>query len=105
MPENLSSFLSILAIIAGPVVGFFLGRYYFQAKAMKEDQERGLEAQNIVEKARTEAKEIVLAAKDQSLALRKEAENEIKTMRQALQGDERRNDKRRMALEERTEKV
>ncbi len=106
MPNGTGGILVILAFaLLGGLAGFLIGRYYIKALAEKHEQELGLEAQNLVEKARTEAKEITLSAKDKALAIRNEAEQESKKMRQLLQEEERHNDQRRAALEERAERV
>jgi ribonuclease Y len=58
-----------------------------------------LEAQRIIDEAQTEAREITLAAKDEELRLREQAENDIKRMRQNLQREEERLQKRRETLD------
>jgi ribonuclease Y len=58
-----------------------------------------LEAQRIIDEAQTEAREITLSAKDEELRLREQAENDIKRMRQNLQREEERLQKRRETLD------
>jgi ribonuclease Y len=95
----------LVLILMGGLVGFFLGRYYHQTLMAKRDQEQKAEAHNILEGARTKAREIELAAKAEALALRDKAEKELEQRRQALVQEERSSTERRTAVEERAERV
>ncbi len=95
----------VALILGGGLAGFLLGRYYYQTTIAKRDREESAEARSILEDARAEAREIVLSAKSEGIALRQEAEQEIKEQREALLQEVRRNDKRRASLEERSDRL
>jgi ribonuclease Y len=97
--------IAVLALIVGGAAGFFIGRAYCQGIVERREQERLAEAKGIVEEARTEAREIVLAAKDESLVIRDEAEQELKRQREALQEEENRLERRRTTVENRAERI
>lgn len=97
--------IGVLALIVGGTAGFFLGRTYYLGIVDRREQERAAEAKGIVEQARTEAREIVLAAKDEALIIRDEAEQETKRQREALQEEENRLERRRTTVEERAERT
>jgi ribonucrease Y len=97
--------IGVLALIVGATAGFFIGRTYYQGVVERREQERAAEAKGIIEQARREAREIVLAAKDEALVTRDEAEQETKRQREALQEEESRLERRRTTVEDRAERV
>jgi ribonuclease Y len=106
MQQGLIGTIQVVALIlGGGLVGFLFGRYYYQTMIAKRDREESAEARSILEDARAEARETVLSAKSEGIALRQEAEQEIKQQREALLQEVRRNDKRRASLEERSDRL
>ena len=97
--------IGVLALIVGATAGFFIGRTYYQGVVERREQERAVEAKGIIEQARREAREIVLAAKDEALITRDEAEQETKRQREALQEEESRLERRRTTVEDRAERI
>ena len=106
MPHGLLNILAVVAAaLVGGLIGFLLGRYYYQGQASKAQEEAEAEASRILEEARSEAREQLLAAKSETLTLRSETEEEVKRQRQQMQEEERRADQRRTSLEERIDRV
>jgi len=64
-----------------------------------------MEAQRLIEEAKAQAREITLAAKDEDLRMREEAENESKRMRANLQREEERLQKRRENIDRKVEQL
>jgi len=106
MLYGINGVLAILACaVLGGAVGFFISRYYHQTLAARYEQEQSAEAQNILEDAQVQAREILLTAKTERLALRDEVESELKRQRQTLLQEERRNNERRAALREQADRI
>jgi ribonuclease Y len=101
----IGTIVTLVLILMGGLVGFFLGRYYYQTLMAKREQEQKAEAHSILESARTKGREIEVAAKAEALALRDKAEKELEQRRQALLQEERNSSERRTAVEERAERV
>ncbi len=93
--------IAILALAAGVGIGFFVNAY--RNKALGKAAE--LEAQRLIDDARAQAREITLAAKDEELRLREEAEADIKRMRANLQREEERLQKRRETIDRKVEQL
>jgi ribonuclease Y len=93
--------IAILALSAGIAIGYFANRYQMKATGKVAK----LEAERLVEEANTQAREIVLAAKDEELRLRKKAETDIKRMRVNLQQEEERLQKRRETIDRKVEQL
>lgn len=87
--------IAIISLVVGGGIGYLI--HYYQMKALGTAAR--LEAQRIIDEAQTEAREITLSAKDEELRLREQAENDIKRMRQNLQREEERLQKRRETLD------
>jgi ribonuclease Y len=93
--------VAILALAAGVGIGYFVNVY--RSKALGQAAE--LDAQRLVDDARAQAREIALAAKDEELHLREEAEADIKRMRANLQREEERLQKRRETIDRKVEQL
>ncbi len=77
---------SLLALAGGVVLGFAV-RGRFASRSMKEAEEK---AALIVEKARTQQKDLILEAKEEKIRLQREAEDEARAKRSELANLERR---------------
>jgi ribonuclease Y len=77
---------SLLALAGGVVLGFVI-RGRFASQSMKEAEEK---AALIVEKARTQQKDLILEAKEEKIRLGREAEDEARAKRTELANLERR---------------
>ena len=62
--------VAIVALIFGGVIGYYI--HIYRSKAI--GKAASLEAQRLIEDGKAQAREIVLAAKDEELRLREEAE-------------------------------
>ena len=78
--------VGLLALVGGAVLGF-LARGMFASRAMKEAEEK---AALIVEKARSQQKDLILEAKEEKIRLQREAEDEARAKRTELSNLERR---------------
>jgi ribonuclease Y len=77
---------AVVALAGGVVLGF-LARGIMARKSIKQAEEK---AALIVERARTQQKDLILEAKDEKLRLQREAEDEARAKRQELNNLERR---------------
>jgi ribonuclease Y len=77
---------SLLALAGGVVLGFAV-RGRFASRSMKEAEEK---AALIVEKARSQQKDLILEAKEEKIRLQREAEDEARAKRTELANLERR---------------
>jgi ribonuclease Y len=91
----------LLALLVGIGIGYFIQTY--RSKAIGQAAE--IEAQRLIEESRVEAREIILAAKDEELRLREEAESDTKRMRANLQREEDRLQKRRENIDRKVEQL
>jgi ribonuclease Y len=91
----------LLALLVGIGIGYFIQT--FRSKAIGQAAE--IEAQRLIEESRVEAREIILAAKDEELRLREEAESDTKRMRANLQREEDRLQKRRENIDRKVEQL
>ena len=78
--------VSLLALAGGVVLGFVV-RGRFASRAMTEAEEK---AALIVEKARSQQKDLILEAKEEKIRLQREAEDEARAKRTELSNLERR---------------
>ncbi|MEN8097567.1 MAG: ribonuclease Y [Chloroflexota bacterium] len=97
--------IAAVALVVGGVIGLIIGRSQLTSQSKRLIEDSKSEAEHILENARNESREIVIAAKDEAIAIRDQAESEISRTRRSLQEDERRLDSRRSKLEARTEKL
>jgi ribonuclease Y len=93
-------FLLVVVVAAG---AFGLGYLLFRFQARARIEEREEEARRLVEEARIQEKEILLAAKDETLRLREAVETENKTARINLQRQEARLHRKEEILDHRQE--
>jgi ribonuclease Y len=93
--------LALLALVVGIVIGYLIQTY--RSKAMGKSAE--MEAQRLINDAKAQAREITLAARDEELQLREEAEADIKRMRANLQREEERLQKRRETIDRKVEQL
>jgi ribonuclease Y len=101
MDVMVATIVAFLALIAGAAIGYFVNRYQMQTTG----KVARLEAERLVEEANTQAREIVLAAKDEELRLREKAEADTKRMRANLQQEEERLQKRRETIDRKVEQL
>ena len=105
--DFLYALLTILfALIVGVGVGFFAYRVRAkQEHALMAEQHRRAEedVKRMVEEAKTQQREIVLAAKDEGLRVRSDIENELKERRQEVQRQERRLQQKEETLDQKHE--
>ena len=78
--------VAIAATVVGVVLGFVV-RSTFASRAMKEADEK---AALIIEKARSQQKDLILEAKEEKIRLQREAEDEARAKRNELSNLERR---------------
>jgi ribonuclease Y len=97
--------IGLIAVVVGLAAGAAAGYLYhdYRSRVMKETAKS--QAERIVAGAETEARELILRAKDDVIRLRDEAEEEIKRRRQDLQRQEERLQQRRDDLDRRLEGV
>ena len=93
--------IAALALVVGVGLGFLVRHYTFKDKIKKQQQR----AEQLLEKAETEASEIVLAAKDEALQLRNAAEKELERRRAGLRREEEHMQQRREKLDHRQERL
>ena len=92
---------AVLALAVGFALGFFLRRYTVQDKIKKQQQRAG----EVLEKAEKKASETILAAKDEALQTRNDAEKELERRRVSLRREEERLQQRREKLDHRQEQM
>jgi len=93
--------IAALVLVVGVGLGFLVRHYTFKDKIKKQQQR----AEQLLEKAETEASEIVLAAKDEALQLRNAAEKELERRRAGLRREEEHMQQRREKLDHRQERL
>ncbi|MGH2511273.1 MAG: ribonuclease Y [Candidatus Limnocylindrales bacterium] len=86
MDPVLVAVVAIAATVAGVFVGFVV-RSTFASRAMKEADEK---AALIIEKARSQQKDLILEAKEEKIRLQREAEDEARAKRSEVSNLERR---------------
>ncbi len=94
----------IVTLVAG-AVGAALGYFFKQYQAEQEARALRIEVDHVIEEAQTQARETVLAAKDEALKLRDEVEAEAKRHRVEWQRDEERLARRREEYEQKLERL
>jgi ribonuclease Y len=92
---------SVIALSFGLILGYLLNRYLSQARIESAEAK----AKRLLAEARTESKELVLAAKDEALKFRDQAEVEAKKKRFALQKEEERLQKQRESTDNKMERI
>jgi ribonuclease Y len=93
--------VAIIALIFGGAIGYYI--HLYRSKAI--GKAASIEAQRLIEDGKAQAREIVLAAKDEELRLREEAEADVKRMRANLQREEDRLQKRRETIDRKVEQL
>jgi len=93
--------IAALALCAGLGLGYYLQRY--RAETLRKATM--LETERIIEDAKSQAREIELAAKSEMLQLRERAEADIKRLRVNLQQEEERLQKRRETIDNKVEQL
>ena len=91
--------VGLLALAGGAVLGF-VARGVFASRSMKEAEEK---AALIIEKARSQQKDLILEAKEEKIKLQREAEDEARAKRTELANLERRLLQRDEQLDQRTD--
>jgi ribonuclease Y len=93
--------IAVLALAVGFGLGFLIRRYTIQARVKEQQQQ----AAQLLEEARKEADEIVMAARDEALNIRNQAERELERRRSGLRREEERLQQWREKLDSRQERV
>jgi ribonuclease Y len=96
--------LILVALVAG-AVGAALGYFFKQYQAEQQARALRIEADHVIEEAQTQARETVLAAKDEAIQLRDEVEAEAKRHRVEWQREEERVARRREEYEQKLERL
>ncbi len=97
----LSIVSSVIALAFGLIAGYLINRYLNQ----KRIESAEVEARHLLNEAQTKAKELVLAAKDETLKFRDQAEAEAKKKRIELQKEESRLQRQREATDRKMERI
>ncbi len=93
--------IAVLALAVGFGLGFWIRRYAAQARVKEQQQQ----AAQLLEDARKEADEIVMAARDEALNIRNQVEKELERRRSGLHREEERLQQWREKLDSRQERV
>ncbi len=91
----------VLSLAVGFGLGFYLRRYLVGEQIKKQRQQ----AEQMLDEARKEASEIVLAAKDEAIKIKDRAEKELDRRRAGLRREEERLQRRREKLDHRQERM
>ena len=91
----------VLSLAVGFGLGFYLRRYLVGEQIKKQQQQ----AEQMLDEARKEASEIVLAAKDEAIKIKDRAEKELDRRRAGLRREEERLQRRREKLDHRQERM
>ncbi|HRT31820.1 MAG TPA: Rnase Y domain-containing protein, partial [Anaerolineae bacterium] len=96
---------AVIAALLGLAIGGAVG--YFFRQQQYQQQMGNLEAmrKRLLEESEKQAREIVLAARDESYRLREEADKELETRRTQLRQEEERLQRRREQLDQRQEQM
>jgi len=93
--------IAVLALAVGFGLSFLIRRYTVQARVREQQQQ----AAQLLEEARKEADEIVMAARDEALNIRNQAEKELERRRSSLRREEERLQQWREKLDSRQERL
>ncbi len=93
--------IPLLALVVGFGLGFLVRRYIVQTNIQRQQQKAG----QLLQRAEKKAGETVLAARDEALRIRNEAEKELERRRAGLRREEERLQRRREKLDNRQEKL
>ena len=91
----------IAAALIGAVIGFLLKQFQVQSAIRREETEAG----KIIAKAKEDARDIELQAKDRAIETRQQAEAEVERKRKDLNRQDDRMQKRRSDLDKQTERL
>jgi ribonucrease Y len=95
----------VVAGVAGLALGAIAGYYLFRYQSSKLVDSAQRQAERIIASAETKAKESLVRAGDETLRLRGEAEQEIKSRERELRQEESRLQRRRASLDERFDQL
>ncbi len=102
MPQDISGLVLLLVVAILVGVGGLAGGYFIKGKRVLLDVNSAqLDAKRIVEDAHNKQRELLLEAKDDSLRIKNEHENEVREHRVELNRQERRLQQKEEALEHR----
>ncbi len=96
--------LLIVALVA-LAIGAAVGYWYKTQSDKRRLADVEAQAQRIRQEAKDQARETILHAKDEALALRQEAEEQLKNLRRELRREEERLQRRRQELDRRAENL
>ena len=100
-PNPMDYLIMALALIVGLAVGYFFNRYLSE-KAQRQQHEK---AENILQKAKEQARTIEIQARDNALKVVQAAETEIGRLRSELSREDERLQRRRSELDLRVERL
>ena len=92
---------ALLGLAIGGAVGYFFRQQQYQQQMGNLEGMR----KRLLEESEKQAREIVLAARDESYRLREEADKELETRRTQLRQEEERLQRRREQLDQRQEQM
>ena len=93
--------ISIVAVVLGGAIGFFIKHYLTE----QQNQRMKSEGERILGEARKTASNVELEARDQALEIRQKAEEEVNRRRSEISKEEDRLQRRRDQLDSRTERL
>lgn len=93
--------ITAISLVLGLAIGFFIKQQQVSSAKLKEKEE----AENIINRAGEEARNIILQAKDKALETRQVADGEIARRRSELSREEDRLQNRREEIDSRTDRV
>ncbi|MBN1667609.1 MAG: ribonuclease Y [Anaerolineales bacterium] len=95
----------VLLVIVGAAFGAAIGYFFKQYQVQQADQKLKSESERILASAKEKVSQMELKARDQALAIRKEAEDEMARRRSELSKEDDRLQRRRDQLDSRTERL
>jgi ribonuclease Y len=101
MENGILIIVSIVAVLLGGAIGFFIKHYLTQ----QQNQRMKSEGERILGEARDKASNIELEARDQALEIRQKADSEANRRRSEVSKEEDRLQRRRDQLDRRTERI
>jgi ribonuclease Y len=102
MGDGLSIIIAATAgVMVGGALGFLIWNFVVRSRVNKLQQQ----AEQLAQDAKKQGSEVVLAAKDEALKIRNDAEQELERRRNALRREEERLQRRREKMDQRQERL
>ena len=92
---------SVIALLGGLILGYLLNQYLGRSRVESAE----VEVKRLLAEAQTESKELVLAAKDEALKIRDQAEAETKRKRRDFQKEDERLQRQRETTDRKMERI